>query len=134
MSKSLKANILKYSSAFATGILIVWFYISSRWSGDLTLSEKYCILCDAFTLPGAFMCLFALLITMNNLGALDSLAYLMSFIPRIFAPGVFGEQEKYLDFVEARREKRMKGYGFLYIVGGIFLGIAIVFLVLFSSL
>lgn len=92
---------------------------------------QYRVLCDAFTIPGAMMVLFGMLMSLNNLGALDTIAYLMSFLPRIIAPGAFGEPEKLIDYVERRREKRTKGYGFLYIVGFLYLGIAIIFLVLF---
>ena len=37
----------------------------------------------------------------------------------------------YLDYVEERREKRVKGYSFLFIIGGSLLAISLVFLVLF---
>jgi hypothetical protein len=97
----------------------------------MELVEQYRVLCDAFSIPGILMVLFAMLFSLNNLGALDTIAYLMSFLPRMIAPGAFGEPEKLIDFVENRRQKRSKGYGFLYIVGFIFLGIAIVYLVLF---
>ena len=95
--------------------------------------EQYRVLCDAFTIPGALMVMVALLLSLNNLGALDTLMYLLSYLPRMLAPGAFGEPEKLIDYVEHRREKRGKGFGFLYVVGFLFLGIAIVFLVLFYS-
>jgi hypothetical protein len=113
--------------------MVTWWYISSRWSPDLALVDQYRVLCDGFSIPGILMVLFALLFTLNNLGALDTIAYLMSFLPRMIAPGAFGEPEQLVDYVESRRAKRTKGYGFLYIVGFIFLGIAIVFLYLFYT-
>lgn len=131
MKKSLKANVYKCVTATAVGLLVVWYYVSSRWNDELTTLEQLCILCDAFTLPGVFMTLFGVLCTVNYSGGLDTLAYLVSFLPRIFAPGAFGEPQHLLDFVEERRAKRKKGYGFLYVVGPIFLVIALVFLVLY---
>lgn len=131
MRKSLKVNVLRCLSAAAVGGAVAWWYANSRWEAEMPQLLQYRVLCDAFTIPGAMMVLFAMLFSLNNLGALDTIAYLMSFLPRMIAPGAFGEPEKLIDFVERRREKRSKGYGFLYIVGFIFLGIAIYYLVLF---
>ena len=131
MRKSRKVMILRCLSAAAVGGAVAWFYGTSRWQEDMVLVEQYRVLCDAFSIPGIMMVLFAMLFSLNNVGALDTIAYLMSFLPRMIAPGAFGEPEKLIDFVENRRQKRTKGYGFLYIVGFIFLGIAIYYLVLF---
>ena len=133
MSKSAKTNLLKYLITTAIGLFMTWLYISSRWMEGLSLSEKYCILCDGFSIPGMLLVLSGVLMWVDAAGGMDTIAYLMSFLPRMIAPGAFGEPEQLLDYVEARRAKRTKGYGFLYIVGFIFLGIAIVFLVLFYS-
>lgn len=133
MNRSLKEKLTKYLSTVALGIAAVWLCISSRWTDSLSLAEKYCILCDAFSVPGVLIFSVAVMFSMNNLGALDGIAYVLGYIPRMFAPGAFGEPEHYLDYVEARREKRVKGYGFLYVVGLVFLGISIVFLMLYLS-
>ncbi len=131
MRKSTKANIYKCVIASAVGLLFVWYYLSSRWTEDLSTLDQLRVVCDAFTLPGIFMILFAMLCSINYSGGLDTLAYLMTFIPRIFAPAAFGEPQHLLDFVEERRSKRKKGYGFLYVVGSIFLVIALVLLALY---
>ena len=131
MRKSIKVMLLRCLSAAAVGGVVAWLYGTSRWEEEMELVLQYRVLCDAFSIPGIMMVLFAMLFSLNNLGALDTIAYLMSFLPRMIAPGAFGEPQKLIDFVETRRQKRAKGYGFLYIVGFIFLGIAIYYLVLF---
>ena len=133
MIKSRKVMLLRCLSAAAVGAAVAWWYATSRWEEEMELVLQYRVLCDAFSIPGIMMVLFAMLFSLNNLGALDTIAYLMSFLPRIIAPGAFGEPEKLIDYVENRRMKRTKGYGFLYIVGFIFLGIAIYYLVKFYS-
>lgn len=133
MIKSRKAKILRYLSAAAMAAAVAWWYADSRWEEGMDLVLQYRVLCDAFTIPGAMMVLVALLLSLNNLGALDTIAYLMSYLPRMIAPGAFGEPEQLLDFVEKRREKRSKGFGFLYVVGFIFLGIAVYYLFMFYS-
>ena len=131
MRKSLKVKILRCLSAAAVAGVVAWWYATSRWEEEMALVAQYRVLCDAFSIPGIMMVLFALLFTLNNAGALDTIAYLMSFLPRMIAPGAFGEPEKLIDYVERRREKRSKGYGFLYIVGFLYLGIAVYFLIKF---
>ena len=133
MRKSLKVWIYRCLSTLAIGAAIAWWYGNSRWSEDLALVEQYRVLCDAFSIPGILMVLFGALFTLNNLGALDTISYLLSYLPRMIAPGAFGEPEKLLDYVERRREKRTRGYSFLYVVGFMFLGIAIYYLVKFYS-
>lgn len=133
MRKAVRSNLIRCLSAASVGAMVTWWYINSRWSADLPLVEQYRVLCDGFTIPGIMMVLFALLFTLNNAGALDTIAYLMSYLPRMIAPGAFGEPEKLIDYVERRREKRSKGYSFLYIVGFLFLAIALVFLYLFYT-
>jgi hypothetical protein len=125
--------IRRYLSTLAVSSVVTWWYISARWSEDLPLVEQYRVLCDGFSIPGIMMVMFALLFTLNNLGALDTIAYLMSYLPRMIAPAAFGDPEMLIEFVEKRREKRSKGYGFLYVEGFIFLGIAIFYLVKFYS-
>ena len=131
MKKSTQVNIYKIASALSLGGLAALYYIYSRWNDALTQAEAMCILCDAFSLPGMFMTLIAMLCSINYSGGLDTVAYLLSWLPRMIAPGVMGEPKHLIDFVEERRAKRKKGYGFLYVVGFIFLGISLVFLVLF---
>lgn len=133
MRRSLRTNLIRCLSAASVGSMVTWFYINSRWTEELAQVDQYRVLCDAFSIPGILMVLFGMLFSLNNLGALDTIAYLMSFLPRMIAPGAFGEPEKFYDYVEGRRTKRTKGYGFLYIVGFSFLAVAMVFMYLFYS-
>ena len=133
MSKSAKTNLLKYLITTAIGLFMTWLYISSRWMEGLSLSEKYCILCDGFSIPGMLLVLSGVLMWVDAAGGMDTIAYLMSFLPRMIAPAAFGEPEKLYDFVEKRRQNRKKGYGFLFIIGIGFMIAAFVFLALFNS-
>ncbi len=133
MSESSKALLRKSLIAFAAGLLMAALYVFSRDIGKLTLVEQYRVLCDAFTAPGMLMILFGLLLVMSNLGALDSLAYLGKYVLQFFLPRVFGERQNYMDYVEDKREKRTKGFGFLFLVGSVFMVVAVVFYILFCS-
>ncbi len=133
MSKRLKTNLIKCGIAALVGLILTVYYVFSRDFGQQELLERYRILCDGFFLPGIFMVMIGLLFTMNNVGALDSISYLLKYAVRTFVPAAFTDMEPYLDYVQARREKRVRGYQFLFFVGGGFLAVATVFLALFYS-
>ena len=58
---------------------------------------------------------------------------LLEFDKRMLTPKGLGG-EKYDEYLERRRKNRVKGYGFLYVVGGAFMAVAGVFMALFYSL
>ena len=128
-----KSNLIKSGIASAVGILLaVAFILSSDFSGE-NLMNRYKIFCDAFTIPGLLMLMFAVLVSVSNEGALDGLSYVVKQGFRMLTFRGLGT-EKYLDFVERRRENRVTGYGFLYLVGAAFMVIALIFMALFYSL
>ena len=133
MSRSLKANLIKCGIATVIGGLLSYFYVSVREFGAQLLMEQYRILCDAFTIPGMLYILFALLMTISNEGALDGVGFCVKQALRMLTPKGLGG-EKYDEYVERRRKNRVKGYGFLYIVGAIFMAVSGVFMALFYSL
>ncbi len=133
MKQSTKVQLILCLVAAVVGALFVWLHASSYWSEDMTNVEIYHVLCDSFTIPGLMMILMGMLMSLSYVGALDTLAYLLSYIPKMLVPGAFGEVGSLLEFVEERREKRKKGYGFLYIVGFIYFGIALIFLALYYN-
>lgn len=133
MSKQLKTGIIKYAVTFAIALSLVAYYAFSRDIFTQELVMQYRILCDGFFLPGVFLIFFGLLFIMNNVGALDAISYLLKYAVRTFVPGAFSDMPRYLEYVEARREKRVKGFEFIFIVGAVLLAISVVFLILFYS-
>ena len=133
MSNQLKTNLIKFLGTTAFALALTAFYVFSRDIFNLPLVEQYRTLCDGFFLPGVFLIFFGLMFLMNNVGALDSITYLLRYAVRVFVPGAFVDMETYLEYVEARREKRAKGFGFLFVVGALFLVISVAFLVLFYT-
>lgn len=134
MSERLKGNLLKYGiSALVCGGL-VWFYVAQRNFAAQELMEKYRILCDAFTVPGLLLLMFGLLLVISNEGAFDGIGYALSVAWKALIPGGRTKMEKYFDYVERRRSKKVKGIGFLFVVGGVCMAAALVFMVLFYQL
>ena len=132
MKKTIWKSILKYVLALAAGLGMVYAYIAPRDLASQTLVEQYHILCDAFTLPGLLMASVGLMVLMGNLGALDTLAYAVHFLLHTFIP-LLGKGKSYLDFMLERREHRVHGYGFLFVVGLLLTAVGIVFLLLYYN-
>ena len=134
MTGKQRGRLISYGlTTVLTAAVVVW-YASSRDVLQLEKLEQYRVLCDAFTLPGIFLMLFGLLMVMNDLGALDTIAYFGHYLLHTFLPVAFGKGMSYLDFIEDRRSKRKGGYGFLFIVGAAFTAVGVVFLILFLKL
>ena len=128
-----KANLIKSGIVSAVGILVVILFVSSSDFGAQTTVDKYKLLCHAFTIPGLLMLMFAAMLSISNEGGLDGVSYLVKQGFRMLTfRGI--SQEKYLDYVQHRRENRLTGYGFLYIVGSVFMAVALIFLALFYSI
>ena len=130
MIKALKSLWVKSGIALVLGLGVAALYIFSRRTEDMDLVQWYRVLCDGFTIPGLMMILVGLLFWLGNLGAFYAFGYLFRYVIKAFAPGAI-KIGRYLDYVEEQREKQLKGFGFLFVAGGILMTVAIVFLALF---
>ena len=136
MKSPWKGRIVKYFATIFFCVLMVWFYIGSHDFALASQLEKYRILCDAFTIPGLLLILTGFLVWVSNQGALDGISYAVRGLFRVFIPGAGLRQnlETYYDYLKRKDEKRIKGYGFLFLVGGISLAIALLFYFIFYSI
>jgi len=134
MTRQQRDRLMKYGITTVIPAAVSIYYAASRDVFQLKQLEMYRVLCDAFSLPGIFLMLFGLMMVMNDLGALDTLAFFGHYLLHTFLPVAFGKGKSYLDFVEDRRANRKKGYGFLLIIGGAFTLVGVVFLILFMRL
>lgn len=134
MSEQLRTRLLKYGLCSAVGLVFVAAYLSGNNVMVQKLVDQYKMLCDAFFVPGALMLLSGLLITLTNEGSLDAITYLGGKAVSMLLPGARAKrnrEETYTDYLERRNDKRVKGYGFLYIVGAVFFIVSMIFLALF---
>lgn len=131
MSEKLRNGLLKYGiSAAVCGILVV-FYCAARDFSQMELVEKYRTLCDAFTVPGLLALCVGVLIWASNDGMFYGLGYCLNVAWRALIPGARYKFERYYDYVTSKKEKRITGYGFLFLCGGVCMAIALVFMLLF---
>ena len=132
MKKPTKSQLLKYG--LATGIALAYaiYTVISQNAFSQDLRGMLRIISDGLFLPGALMLLIGLLLVVSNHGAFDALAYTGKSIKRLFIPERPGEKRvNYREYVEQRREKKTTGFGFLFIVGGVFAVIGLIFMLVF---
>ncbi len=138
MSKSRKIALIKIAAGFVAALAAAGSYLAGQLSGDVTwegctLLEKYLLLCDACTLPGVLMILCGALIALSNGGALNGIGYIGHYLINTLIPAHRDRIMKYADYVQEKNGKRLHGYGFLFIVGAVFMAAAVVFLLLFHQ-
>lgn len=126
-------NLAKYGGCAAFTELLVLAYLLPREYSIASLQDKYRMLCDAFTIPGLFMCLLGALVWVSNEGAFTGLSYCMRMAICALIPGKRKDgYEKYGDYVERKAQKKVTGYAFLIYSGAAVLAVAIVFLILYN--
>lgn len=131
----LKKNILKYGISFTVALWLAYAFINLRVDlqnpAATPLLEWYRIVCDAFTIPGLTFLGLGCLVSLSNQGALDGLGYAATVAFKMLI-GAGARQERYKEYLDRRRANRLRGYGFLYVVGGVCTIVAVVFLILFN--
>ena len=138
MSSTLKKNLIKYGVTAGASLVLAFFYVYVRVDFSnieaTPLVEWYRIVCDAFTIPGLILLMFGCLMSLSNAGAMDGLGYVVVNGFKMLIPGAATKMERYKEYLERRRENRVKGYGFLYVVGAGCMAISLVFMVLFYGI
>lgn len=134
MSERLGKNLLKYGICSAVCLAYAAFHCFSRGITQMSAVDLYRTVSDGFTVPG-MLCVFAgLLVWLSNEGVFNGIGYVLKYAAKSL---MFftrrGEVEKYSDYVESRKDKEITGYSFLFVVGGICLVIAVVFVFLYEQ-
>ncbi len=111
-------------------LLILWLL---GLSSAETAVEKYRILSDAFAVPGVVLMLFAGLVWVSNDGFFDGLGYAFSRVRGMFIPMAKIKHQTYYDYKMEKRGKEPHHFWHLFLVGLAYTLIAVVFLMLYSS-
>ena len=132
-----KKNLIKYGVSVSLSLLLSFFYVYVRVDfadpGATALVEWYRIICDAFTIPGLILLMLGCLMSLSNTGAMDGLGYVVSIALKMLIPGGGLKMERYKEYLDRRRANRVRGYGFLYLVGAGCMMVSLVFMALFYS-
>lgn len=134
MSKRLRNNLLKYGISVAVCAAVVIFFCTVRDFDKMKLVDRYRTLCDAFTIPGLLCLCLGVLLWISNDGFFYGLGYCIEVTWRALIPGTKQKMEKYYDYVQRKKGQKVMGYGFLFVVGGVCMAIALVFMALFFKI
>ncbi len=134
MKKNTGKTLCKYTVSFAFCASLTWLYLALRDFASASKLEQYRMLSDAFLIPGLLMVLFALLIILSGKGALDGISYMARRALCMLIPGIGLREERYFDYIERKRKNPLRGYGFLFVVGGCFLLVSVFFYIQFYQL
>lgn len=134
MKKSGTKHLIKYLSTALICGLVAWMYIAAREFAAASRLEQYRMLSDAFLIPGLVTVLTGCLLVISNKGGLDGVSFAVGRAVRMLIPGIKKKDEKFFDYVERRRANPIRGFGFLFVVGGGFCAAAVMFMVLFYRL
>lgn len=128
-----KKVFMRYGLCILIGGMVTMAYVLSHDFASQDLVNKYMILCDGFTIPGFLMICFGALILASNAGGMDGFTYGIKHAARMLIPGrsVKDKEDSFYDYVQKRKAKRIRGYGFMFFTGLGFMAVAAVFLVLF---
>lgn len=129
MSPKLKTNLLKYGITSVVSLLLSLAYYLSFKDADMQLTR---LLSDAFFVPGILIAGFGVLFYVSNQGIFDGLSYGLQMAFKALIPGgKLKKQKSYGDFKEEKEAHRVKGYGFILVVGIFDIAIATIFTILF---
>ena len=137
MKKKWVGPLLRYGlTALLAALMTLAVLELHGFAQAATQADRYRILCDAFTIPGVILLMLGLLVWISDMGTFDGLSYSLRYaFRRLFFVGG-AKTETYYDYKEQKKERRRQrsGYSFLLVVGGVFLAVAIVFMILFYRL
>lgn len=132
MNEKIVSLIKKYVGAFAVmgaGTAVV--LIIREHSASLDRAQKYLNIADAFTIPAVVMLMLGVLVWISTTGSFDMIGYGLKKAKDAFFPSRY-THEQFYDYKVRKNEKRIKGYGFMFISGGIYVIPAIIFNILYA--
>lgn len=127
--KQILSTILKYAACIVLGGLISWLVIDQYgYASAASDAERYRVLCDAFTIPGVVLVMVSLLFVISNAGGFDGIGYAVKRAAKMLIPFANKDMEKYYDYKERRQGSKLRGFGFIWQSGLLFLAIALFFM------
>ena len=131
MSEKVRKNLLKYGITAGVCLAIAVLFCALRDFEQTSQAVRYRTLCDAFTVPGLLCICVGALLWVSNDGFFYGVGYCLDVARKSLIPGGRKKMVRYYDYVQSRNQKKVTGYGFLFVCGGVCMAVAITFLILF---
>lgn len=124
---------LPYIITAVVGALIVVAVICGQqiWAAESTRIAMQ-ILSDAFFVSGVVLAGVGLLIFCSNGGVFYMLSYAVIRFFDLFKRGVKGKYKDFYDYTESKKDKK-RSFGFMLIVGLVYLAVAVAFLIAYNN-
>ena len=121
--------------AAGMGAVTLWLRDYFNPNVYIDTMNKYRYWADAFTIPGVLYVCIGLLYIFDHEGAFDGLGYVLRRAARVLLPFFFKKDKTYAEYIEERRarQKTIRVFSLL-IVGGVLLGVAVIFIILFFKI
>ena len=128
----MKKKLLQYGITSVVGALMAVWVMDAEGLFLIKDAPEHTmnILCDAFFVPGIFLVLIGALVWIATTGFFDSLGYAMRSVVHMFMPFIKHERKSFYDYKVEKAEKRGATPYFIMIVGGAYILVAAVFLVI----
>ena len=131
----MKRTILEYS--ITTGICLILAFLICVLGGIFSYNESfriYGLLCDGFFISGVVCLSVGVLVFVHNNGVFDMLIYGIQRFFSLFKKKPREQKyETFYDYHVARAERPKSPFAFLLIIGGTFILISLIFLLLWAN-
>ena len=125
-------ELIKYSIAFVLATGLFFLVVSIRNIFNITDKKQiFRFLSDGFVIPGVVFIGAGALVFVSNFGALNGIAYGLKHAVLMLLPFMKKKHQTYAEFLESR--KQTPGYIFIFVVGGLFFTLGILFMILFYT-
>lgn len=135
--RSIKRTIISYSVTFvlAAAVTLMILFYKDAFQIE-SLRTLYGVLSDAFFVPGVILMGFGIMVHIAEGGFLDGISYSLRRAALSFIPGGrIKKEETYREYKERKNDTRKKTEVIsMYVVGGAFILVSIVFIILYSSI
>ena len=133
--KTWQKRLIAYGAATLVAGAFVVVYLLTHDVGGQDTTAQLMLWCNAFTIPGVVLIVAGGLVWAYGQGALNGLGYVFGEGLKALIPGAraTGKHRTYYDYVEEKKSRKLafKSYAFLFLVGGICMVFALVFLVIY---
>lgn len=123
----------KYLVSFGTmgAMSVLCLVIREHWNEE-SISVRLVNLTDAFTIPSVVIVMLGALVWVSTTGFFDMLTYGTRRAANALFPFYRYEYVPFYDYKVKKDSKRITGYSFMFISGGIYFIPAIVFMIIYS--
>lgn len=133
MSEKLSVFLKKYLVTIIFCTVFAGIYIHSKWSIDLKLMDKYKVISDGLAIPGMLILSYGLLMWIYSQGVMDGFLYMVDRAKAAIIPGAKLKVPEYREFIEKKNSTRNKDYLQYLLVGGAFIVLSLVFVLLYNK-